>query len=324
MPKASIVVPVYNIKDYLGKCVASILAQTERDFELLLVDDGSTDGSGALCDDLAGQDPRIRVIHQENQGPGSARNTGIRAAVGKWLLQVDGDDWIDPDALEKTLEAGEREDADLVVFCIRTVDSQGRELAVLTENAEKNKGLKPREHRELLLTAPSAPNKLYRRDLFQRAGAEYPARKWYEDACVTPKLIANASVMVFLDYAGYNYLQRTGSTMHSSDIGRNAEILDAFDSIFSYFQEKGLFEEYRDELCFLAFTHIFMDASMRVLRMDRKHPLIPRFAAYVKEKFPDYRQNKYMARLTRNQKIILSLLEKKQYFLIDLIFKIKG
>ena len=109
MPKASIIVPVYKVEDYLEKCVQSILAQTEADFELILVDDGSPDRCGAMCDRLAQTDARIRVIHQENQGLGAARNTGIQAASGDWLLLVDSDDWIEPQLLEKALEAGVRE-----------------------------------------------------------------------------------------------------------------------------------------------------------------------------------------------------------------------
>ena len=80
MPKTSVIVPVYNVQDYLQKCVDSVLAQTEQDWELILVDDGSGDSSGPLCDSLAQSDPRVRVIHQENRGLGGARNTGIEAA----------------------------------------------------------------------------------------------------------------------------------------------------------------------------------------------------------------------------------------------------
>lgn len=324
MPKVSIVAPVYNVREYLEKCVSSILSQTERDFELLLVDDGSTDGSGALCDRLAESDPRIRAIHQENQGLGGARNTGIREAKGRWLLLVDSDDWIDPEVLEKSLEAGERENADMVIFGFRTVDSEGNVLGTFVESPEKNRALSPKEHKEAFLIAPSAWNKLYRRELFVRTGLEYPSRVWYEDLRTTPKLTAASGSVVFLDYVGYNYLQRPGSIMNSGNIGRNAEILDALDDILSYFEEKGLFDEYRDELCYLTLFHGYLTASVRVIRLDKKHPLIPQFAAYVKEKFPDYRQNKYLGRLTKNQRLLLSLLEKRLYLPIELIFKLKG
>lgn len=324
MPKASVVVPVYNVKDYLEKCVDSILAQTERDFELLLVDDGSTDGSGELCDALSGKDGRIRVIHQENQGLGGARNTGIREAAGKWLLLVDSDDWIDGEVLEKTMEAGERENAELVVFGFRTVDGQGKALNTFLENLPKNRGLSPKESKRLFLIAPSAWNKLYRRELFVRTGLVYPSLVWYEDIRTTPKLMTAADRVVLLDYVGYNYLQRPGSIMNSGNVARNGEILDAFRDILPWFREKGLWEEYRDELCYLTFFHVYLTASARVIRLDRKHPLIPEFRAYLEENFPNYRQNKYLGDLTRNQKILFSLLEKKLYFPIELLFKIKG
>ena len=323
MPKVSVIIPVYNVKDYLEKCVDSILCQTEPDFELLLIDDGSTDGGGELCDALAERDPRVRVIHQENGGPGSARNTGIREAAGKWLLQVDGDDWIDPGLLETTLEAGERENADLVMFGMRFVDEGGRVLATLTENVPKNVGLTLREHKNLLLTAPATANKLYRRDLFQRAGVEYPPRMWYEDARLTPMLMAEAGSMVFLDDIGYNYFQRFGSTMRNSNLDRNAEILDTFDAILTYFREKGLFEEYREELCFLTYSHLYQ-AAVRVVRADRSHPLLPRLQSYLTEHFPDYRKNSYKRTLPKKQKLVSFLLEKKLYPLVSLLFRARG
>ncbi len=323
MPKASVIVPVYNVKDYLKKCVDSILAQTERDLEVLLIDDGSTDGSGALCDTLAERDARIRVIHQENQGLGGARDTGIQAAEGDWLLLVDSDDWIDPQVLEKTLEAGERERAELVIFGYRTVDEQGRALREFVETGPKNQGLSPDEYRHLFLIAPSAWNKLYRRELFTRTKLSYPSRVWYEDIRTTPKLMAAANRAVLLDYVGYNYLQRAGSIMNSGNVERNGEIIEAFDDLLTYFRERGMFEKYRDELCFLTLFHVYLTAAVRVIRLDRKHPLLGKFVRYMEENFPDYRQNKYLSDLTRNQKIVLALLEKKLYFPVYLIFKIK-
>ena len=193
MPKATVVVPVYNVEKYLEKCVDSILAQTEPDFELLLVDDGSTDGSGRLCDKLAEKDGRVRVIHQKNQGLGGARNTGIQQAQGDWLLLVDSDDWIEPQTLEKTMEAGLREEADLVMFAYRSVDEGGRILQTYMENAPKDRGLPLEQQPALLLTSPSACIRLYRRELLERTGILFPPRVWYEDMRTTPKLLAEAA-----------------------------------------------------------------------------------------------------------------------------------
>ena len=98
----SVIVPVYNAGVYLEKCVNSILDQTFTDYELILVDDGSTDQSGALCDEFAQKDPRVLVIHQKNAGSSAARNAGIKASKGSFLSFVDSDDWVDPDFLENS------------------------------------------------------------------------------------------------------------------------------------------------------------------------------------------------------------------------------
>lgn len=324
MPRASIIVPVYNVKEYLKKCVDSVLAQTQRDFELLLIDDGSTDGCGELCDTFAEADSRIRVIHQENGGLGSARNTGIQAAAGEWLLFVDSDDWIEPEILEKALAAGERENAELVLFAFRSVDPQGRELGVFRDDLPPEKPFTAAGQKDVFLASPCAWNKLYRRELFLRTGVLYPPRVWYEDIRTTLKLFAAAKSMLRIDDVGYNYLQRPGSITNNINVERNVEILDAFEDILAWFRQEGLFETYQDELCCLTVSHVLIAASVRVIRIDRKHRLIGRFSAYVKEQFPNYRSAKSLSRLTKNQKIILSLLEKKLYWAVALIFKVKG
>lgn len=104
-PKASIIVPVFNTEEYLPQCIESILSQTEHSFELILVDDGSTDNSPAICDDYSKKDSRVRVFHQDNSGVSAARNKGIRESQSNWLMFVDSDDWLEPDALEQLLSA---------------------------------------------------------------------------------------------------------------------------------------------------------------------------------------------------------------------------
>ena len=323
MPKATVIVPVYNVEAYLEKCVQSILAQTEPDFELLLVDDGSTDHSGALCDQLAQKDPRIQVIHQKNQGLGGARNTGIQAAAGDWVLLVDSDDWIEPELLEKTLEAGLREEADLVMFGFRSVDEQGNTLQTFVEDVPTDQGLTLKDHPDLLMTAPSAWRRLYRRELLSRTGILYPPRVWYEDIRTTPKLLAAASRVVFLNYVGYDYLSRTGSITKNQNADRNREILWAFDDLLPYFQDQGLFERYRQELCYLTLFHAYLTASVRVLLIDRKHPLLGEFRDYLNKWFPDYRRCNYLPRLNRLHRLLLSLLEKRMYGLVAVLFRLK-
>ena len=115
----SVIVPVYNVEKYLAECVDSILAQTYHDLEVLLIDDGSTDGSGAICDEYARKDARVRVIHKENGGLASARNVGFAEFRGDFLACVDSDDSIAPHTLETQLNAMEADHADMVISGIR-------------------------------------------------------------------------------------------------------------------------------------------------------------------------------------------------------------
>ena len=124
MPKVSIIFPVYNTEKYLPRCLSSILSQSFTDFELLLVDDGSTDGSGAICDAFAEKDGRIRVFHKENGGVSSARNLGLDEAKGEWIYFVDSDDEVLPNGL-KTLADGICDEVDIVMGGYEEVDEYG-------------------------------------------------------------------------------------------------------------------------------------------------------------------------------------------------------
>ena len=128
MTEVSVIVPVYNVRKFLPACVASVRGQTMKDLELILVDDGSTDGSGELCDALAKKDARIRVLHTENGGQGRARNLGLDIARGEYVAFVDADDAATPEMLAAALAQARQENADMVVFGMkeRYVDSQGQ------------------------------------------------------------------------------------------------------------------------------------------------------------------------------------------------------
>ena len=117
MPLVSIIVPVYNVEQYLHKCVDSILRQTYRDFELILVDDGSPDGCGAICDEYAVKDNRVRVIHQKNQGAAAARNRGLNCAEGCYVAFCDSDDQVSPQWLEHLLNASAPDTLPICAYC---------------------------------------------------------------------------------------------------------------------------------------------------------------------------------------------------------------
>lgn len=291
----SVIIPVYNAAPYLPGCVASVLANDCADCEILLIDDGSTDGkSPSLCDQLAAQNPGlIRVIHQENRGLGGARNTGLEAARGDYLLFLDSDDSIVPTTLTTLSQAVTQFHADIYSFSFYLDDGAGTLTPWEVDTCHTDGPFRLPQRPAFLLTTPSACCRLWSRDLFLRTGIRFPEQVWYEDLRTSPKLFALADSIVCLPDCLYRYLQRPSSIMHSSNVARNGEILQAFTDILSWFQAKGLYNTYKNELCRMAIDHILLFASVRVLKINPKDPLLPQFAEYVAEQFPDYRQNPY-------------------------------
>ena len=230
MPKVSVVIPVYNIIDYLPRAVSSALAQTERDVEIILVDDGSTDGSGALCDELALTDGRIRVIHKENGGLSSARNAGVAAAAGEYVLLLDGDDRLHPRAAERTLAVMEESGADFVQFRYREVaDTVAGEKALLLPE-QSCTGYRWAEGSAALFTnlyrlggeGASACTKLFRRELLERVPFEntrHEDEQWCTVAFQQPLAAA------YIDDVLYDYVMRPGSIIRG---GYSPSRLDVF------------------------------------------------------------------------------------------------
>ena len=152
---------------------------------------------------------------------------------------------------------------------------------------------------------------------------QYPSRVWYEDIRTTEKLFVCADSIVSIPQCFYYYLVRENSITHNKNVARNREIIDAFDDLIAWFKKNGYYEQYYEELCRLAVEHIYVVGSVRVLRIDDKSPLLKEFANYMKKNFPDYKKNKRLDSMSRNQKMVLGLLNHKQYHLVRRMFEIK-
>lgn len=323
MPKFSLIVPVYRIEEYLPKCIDSVLAQTCQDFELLLIDDGSPDGCGKICDDYAARHPdRIRAVHQPNGGAGAARNHGIRLSRGEYLLFVDGDDYLSPDFLAALTGVIEKTPADLVLFGA-LVERDGRQVGRLDETVPAERLLTVRDEPELYFGVMAPWNRAYRRTLFTENDIEFATKVWYEDIRVVTKLLAVAQTAYRLPGAYYHYLQREGSAMNNKNVARNAEILQAYDDILGWYGAHGFLDARRAELTFQAVQHILLAATVRVLLIDRKSPLVGEFRAYMERNFPDFRENKYLPLLDKNKRLIYRLLLKRRYRTVRMIFRVK-
>lgn len=211
--RISVIVPVYNVLPYLRECVESILAQTYRALEVILVDDGSTDGSGALCDALAGKDSRITVAHRENGGAGAAKNTGLALATGTYLSFVDSDDYLEPGAYSHMVGLLEKYHADAVQCAFRRVfrdrqvpQNQGRETKMLTGEAFLARF-------PVDWTCGLLWDKLYRREIF--SGVRFPEGHRIDDEYFTYRGILRAETVVVDGKIVYSYRQRASGVMAS-------------------------------------------------------------------------------------------------------------
>ena len=213
--KTSIIVPVYNVQAYLPACVESLLGQSCSDIEILLVDDGASDGSGALCDQYAAQDSRVKVIHKKNGGLSSARNAGLDKATGQWILFVDGDDYLAKDAVALLQEALQgHEDADFVQFLYQETDGiwqpehQQTSRQISTQVPDLFKRLY-----DMGGVAASACTKLFRRELF--ANLRFKEGILHEDEELMTRLLPQCHKAVYTELVLYGYVTRQGSIIRS-------------------------------------------------------------------------------------------------------------
>ena len=321
--KVSVIVPVYNVEEYIGKCLDTILNQDFDDYEVLVVIDGSTDKSESIAREYQEKYPEIvRIICQENKGLGGARNTGIENAKGEYLLFVDSDDMLYPNLLSDTYERAILCNADIVVFDMEFVDENGNvikyEQAKFRENdlIDFNKNSK-------IIAWPSAWNKLCKKSLFLGNGIFYPERLWFEDLATTPKVLLSAKRIEYIPKAYYKYVQRDGSIMNNKKIERNMEIITAFESTVNYMQLNNLYEQALDEIEFLAIYHILYTAVMRINEVDCSNKMQGYLVDYVRERYPQYKSNKYLQKLmTKKEKIVIRLIGAKQFRFLSLMFKV--
>lgn len=221
----SVIVPVYNIKDYIEICIESLIGQTYRNLEILLVDDGATDGSGHICDRFAGQDNRITVLHKENGGLSDARNYAIDRAHGDLLAFVDGDDWIHPQMYELMLNVMESQEADVVTCWFEQQDKefarQQYEQGDLDIKLLSGAGALCDIETPLVV----AWNKLYKKEIFENI--RYPKGKLHEDEYIIHRIFYQCKKVAVIDKPLYFYTIRNGSIVAQMTSNRIDNAMEA-------------------------------------------------------------------------------------------------
>lgn len=320
--KVSIIVPVYNVEKYIDKCLNSLVNQTLKEIEIIVVNDGSPDNSQKIIDKYVKKYPnKIKSYIKKNGGQGSARNYGLKKANGEYIGYVDSDDFIEKDMYKKLYNKAKEKDYDIVVCGNYNVseDYQNKNVDAFISNYNS-------DLENIFFGKMAVWNKIYKRDILIKNKLEFKEKVWYEDLAFTLKAIMNSNTFAFIDEPLYDYLIREGSTMNNSNVQRNLEILDAFNDILFYIKHNKK-EEYFSIIEFLAIDHIYISAIVRVLKADAnknvKKQVINKLISYMNKNFPNYKSNEYINTLPKNRKIVYILVRKKMYKIIEMIFAVK-
>lgn len=320
--KLSIIVPVYGVEKYIDKCLDSLVKQSLKEIEIIVVNDGTKDNSQKIIDKYVKKYPeKIKSYIKENGGQGSARNYGLEKANGEYIGYVDSDDFIEKDMYKKLYNKAKEDNYDIVVCGNYNVSEDYKTKNIDTFINNYNTDLE-----NIIFGKMAVWNKIYKKEILVENKLKFKEKVWYEDLAFTLKAIINSNSFAFINEPLYDYLIREGSTMNNSNVKRNLEIFDAFDDILSYIKHNKK-EEYFNKIEFLAIDHIYISAIVRVLSADTdnkiKSETINELICYMNKNFPNYKNNEYVNTLSRNRKIIYKLINLKMYGLIKLIFKVK-
>lgn len=256
MPKVSVIVPVYKAELYLNRCINSLLQQTLSDYELILIDDGSPDTSGVICDSFSETDSRIKVYHKENGGVASARQCGISMATGMYCIHVDPDDWVEPDMLETLYNEAKKGDYD-IVFCDLIEDTKEKSYY----NQQKIPLNSCDEVLRDILTGRihgSLCNKLIRTELYTRYNLSFPVGMTYmEDAFICCSVLANHPKISYINKAFYHYdkVINDNSLSTSSEASISENAIESIAYFVDFFIKKLGYFAYEDELNTRVFSY---------------------------------------------------------------------
>jgi len=276
----SVVVPVYNVEKYLKKCIESIINQTYKNIEIICINDGSKDSSPAILEEIAKNEPRLRVFHQENQGLMSVRMRGIAEANGEYIAFVDSDDYVSPNMLEILLEGVQKNGAQIAVCAFEVVDEKGKLLFNVIPRRkiiDKNEALKElmfKDYRETGLYP--LWNKLYKKELFNGFAPDKKVANMGEDQFINLTLIDKSQNVYFSDMICYSYVQRVDSFMKIPKLSHIDDFFGFWGKKWEIADKLNLFQTNKSELFDAYFNSVF-DFYGLCYQTDKQN-LIPIFS----------------------------------------------
>lgn len=300
MKKISVIVPIYNVEKYLERCIESIINQTYKNLEIILIDDGSPDKCGTICDKYSKMDSRIVVIHKENGGLSDARNAGIKVATGDYISYIDSDDYIDTDMYEYMINELEFQNSDIVICGIYKEFEDGKSYI------KTNRSIERLENKEALIRLNSFAsfdmavwNKLYKKSVIE--GIEFPIGKKSEDYFVMYQYFNKSQMISILPDPKYHYLQRENSISRGKNISH--------DYIEGSLKQRDFFKENYPEIEFVgntAYAFSYIATYNRYLKYNIyiSKENSQKFKAEVRKYIKDVITNPYISRIKKVQAIV--------------------
>lgn len=318
MVKVSIIVPVYNVEKYLERCLDSLVKQTLKDIEIIVVNDGSPDNSQKIIDRYAKKYKKIKTYKKENGGLSSARNFGIDKANGDYIAFVDSDDYVELDMYEKMYNKIISDDFDLVCCNFDYVDDSGQ--YINKGNSKVNKDIYDVDIRKNMIDFyPAAWNKLYKKELFNN-NIQFKCGVWFEDVEFIHRLFPYIKSIGVIEDSLYHYVQRDGAITKTFD-DRLYHYIDNWNGIIDFYKDRKFYSEYKDELeyCYVRYLYgTFVKQATNYTDYNKYNDAVGSAIINVNKVFPKFRKNKYFY---KNLKGLYLILFNK--IIANIMFKLK-
>jgi len=319
--KASIIVPIYNVEDYLDKCLTSLVNQSEQEIEILCINDGSTDNSLEVIKKFEALDSRVKGFTKENGGLSDARNYGLKLVKSDYVMFIDSDDFCELDMVELCLKHMKQNDADMCVFNVNNYFQETDTYTTTKLPFQEGVKYQLKENKDMLAYCNNAAwNKMYKVSLFTDHQVEYPFGYRHQDLGTTPILLHYAKSVVFIDKPLYNYLADRTNNLTTTYDKKIYHIIDMVEHVVTFYKENDLFDEYQDELKYLASINVIH--SLKKLRFYTDKQFIFKFiddAFDVLSKHFDIKNHKYNPIAEKVDHIYFNKFKLKAYITYNLM-----
>lgn len=315
MVKVSVIVPVYNVEDYLDKCLQSLINQTLTDIEIIVVNDGSTDNSQKVIDKYTG-DKRVKAYMKGNGGVSDTRNYGMQFASGEYIGFIDSDDFVDLDMYENMYRKAIEDDSDIVECNLRHTYPNGEDVEI---------GKKIYEKKEMLMFGRTVIwNRIFNRKWLLDTHVKFPVGLINEDVEFSLKLIPHIRKFSYVDPAYIHYVQR-GTSLHNKSTLKTLDIFKVLENIRSHYKTHGFYDEYKESYEFFVIRILLCSTLLRMSRIsdkkERKMALRMNWE-FLNSNVPEWKQNKMLSEFHTTQTMYIRTINKTTYQIYSKAFPI--